>query len=264
MKEEEVDKIFSENLKDREVIPPSFIWQEIESTLDEKKVVPLKSKGKWQVWTIAACLLIALGISLKLYVFQHKPVLETAMPTVDQEISQSDRSISRNVPILEVDSPGLSKPEQDNLAGPSLEKQKKNLIARTVEIKRNKKPVIADVNISREITENKSADKFPKIVPTREMEIVNQVELEEIKADKTGLSAVEAAPIQPLVNVIEQEELMYAESRKEPKKKQTIFTHILNTLSENINPTNKSVKFSSDDEGSIKVDLINSIAKTRR
>ncbi len=88
--------------------------------------------------------------------------------------------------------------------------------------------------------------------------------MDDIDEKPADLVAVEVAPIQPLVNIIEHEEVMYAEAKKEPKKKQTIFTNILNTLSENLNPSNKAVKFSSDEEGTITVDLFNSIAKTRR
>ena len=66
MKDQDLDKMFSDSLKDQEATPPASVWQGIESKLDETKVIPMKPKLNWQVWAIGACLLIALGIGLNM------------------------------------------------------------------------------------------------------------------------------------------------------------------------------------------------------
>jgi hypothetical protein len=66
MKDQDLDKMFSDSLKDQEATPPASVWQGIEFNLDETKIIPMKPKLNWQVWAIAACLLIALGIGLNM------------------------------------------------------------------------------------------------------------------------------------------------------------------------------------------------------
>lgn len=267
MKDQDLDKMFSDSLKDQEATPPASVWQGIESKLDETKIIPMKPKLNWQVWAIAACLLIALGIGLNMP--DRLLNNETDQPPVaSNEVNQVEKLPNADQQKLELPSTTINQPVEEviSLSKESVLAESKNSTAEsTIAIEKTdkaKQDRLADSENRLALSETKKS--FEKISPAGEMEVINAIVLNEIDQNKVELSAIEVAPIQPLVNIIENEDVMYAEVKQQPKKKQTIFTNILNNISENINPSNKTVKFSSDDEGTIKVDLFNSIAKTRR
>ncbi|WP_312695891.1 hypothetical protein [Sphingobacterium mizutaii] len=253
MKDQEIDKLFSDGLRDQEIIPEASIWQGIEAKLDEEKIVPLRKKNNVYIWMIAACLVLALGFSIKMFLFQENTSVEST-PTLAQHEDPMEEVMAKPIAqapipvekeIAEAPTPVASKAENQNnevLLDQTPRRPAKNLVIAKVE----------------------NPERENIILPTPALNVVTTIDMDDIDEKPADLVAVEVAPIQPLVNIIEHEEVMYAEAKKEPKKKQTIFTNILNTLSENLNPSNKAVKFSSDEEGTITVDLFNSIAKSRR
>lgn len=248
MKDQEIDKMFSDGLRDQETTPPASIWQGIESKLDEEKTIPFKRKNNLYVWMIAACLTLALGISLKMFLFQDNSAEKTPTQIAqleDKLINDKETSISEDLIPVEKESKEVPVLLTTNQPSKIKEVQKKQT---------ETKPII----------QAKDTEREDMIVPSQELKLVTAVEIDDMEQEPNELATVEVAPIQPLVNIIEHEEVMYAEVKKEPKKKQTIFTNILNTLSDNLNPSSKAVRFSSDEEGTISVDLFNSIAKTRR
>lgn len=253
MKDQEIDKLFSDGLRDQEIIPEASIWQGIEAKLDEEKIVPLRKKSTVYVWMIAACLVLALGFSIKMFLFQENTAVENAPILAQHEkkieevivdpIAKDPIPVEKEIseaPVLVASKPASQNKETQYDQAPS--RPAKNLVLAKVE----------------------NSERENITLPTPALNVVTTIDMDDIDEKPADLVAVEVAPIQPLVNIIEHEEVMYAEAKKEPKKKQTIFTNILNTLSENLNPSNKAVKFSSDEEGTITVDLFNSIAKTRR
>jgi len=260
MKDQDLDKLFSDNLKDHEITPPTSVWQGIESKLEEEKIIPIKRNKNWQIWTIAACCLLALGFSIKILLFQeNKESLNSKEIVLNKEIIQDNSSVTTiDEPLQALIEPDLNQKNEDKLVASVEQKSIKKPVRRSFVKEKNQEPE------DKTIVFAKSQDSKDKLIPAEKMDIISPIELGDIDQNKIELSAVEVVPIQPLVNIIEQEEIMYAEVKKEPKKKQSIFTNILNTLTENLNPTSKSVKFSSDEEGTIKIDLYNSIAKTRR
>lgn len=264
MKDHDLDKMFSDSLKDQEATPPASVWQGIESKLDETKIIPMKPKLNWQVWAIAACLLIALGIGLNMPDRQLNN--ETDQPQVaSNEVNQVEKLPNADQQKLELPSTTINQPVEEVISQSMesvLAESKNSTAESTIAIEKT----IAKTDKAKQdrLALSETKKSFEKIAPASEMEVINAIELNEIDKNKVELSAIEVAPIQPLVNIIENEDVMYAEVKQQPKKKQTIFTNILNNIAENINPSNKTVKFSSDDEGTIKVDLFNSIAKTRR
>lgn len=248
MKDQEIDKLFSEGLRDQETTPPASIWQGIESKLDEEKIIPFKRKNKLYVWMIAACLTLALGISLKMFLFQENLAEKKPAHLAQHEkqlIEEKEVTISEDLIPIEKESKEVPLLLTSNQPSKIKEVQKKQTETKS-------------------IIQPKESVREDMIVPTQELKLVTAVDIDDIQEEPNELATIEVAPIQPLVNIIEHEEVMYAEVKKEPKKKQTIFTNILNTLSENLNPSTKAVRFSSDEEGTISVDLFNSIAKTRR
>lgn len=253
MKDQEIDKLFADGLRDQEITPAASIWQGIEAKLDEEKIVPLRKKSTVYVWMIAACLVLALGFTIKMFLFQENTSVESS-PTLAQQEDPMEEVIAKPIAqapipvekeIAEAPTPVTSKAESQNN-----------------EVLLDQTPRRPAKNLALAKVENSERENI--ILPTPALNVVTTIDMDDIDEKPADLVAVEVAPIQPLVNIIEHEEVMYAEAKKEPKKKQTIFTNILNTLSENLNPSNKAVKFSSDEEGTITVDLFNSIAKTRR
>ncbi len=261
MKDQDIDKLFADGFSDQEVNPPASVWKGIEAKLDSETIVPEKKVFNWQVWAIAASLVLVLGISIKLFFWQTNVVEEENQELT--QIIQSEINPVQEVVSEKVIEPKHSIPESENKEIKTLPGKVK--VATTIKKKTNSsiEPIVQKNN-NTDLTDHPSKGSFEKVSPTKEMNLVNQIDLDEPNHDKAQLSGIEVSPIQPLVNVIEQEEVMYAEAKVEPKQKQNIFTNILNTITENINPSSKSVKFSSDDEGTIRIDLYNSIAKTRK
>lgn len=262
MKDQELDKLFSDGLKDQEITPPASVWQGIENNLDAEKIVPLKKKNNLQVWFIAASVLLALGIGSKLFLFQEDEGV--AQPTL---IAEHKSAISPE---------GPKESQQEQASSEIIKEKVISEVSKTVEPLNQIASSKATIQIKTRTEGNIKAVEESKVpsmkdestlvlAPMEEMKVLSNIHLEEVEQEKqVEMASVEVAPIQPLVNIIEQEELMYAETKKQTKKKQTILTNILNTLSENLNPSSKAVKFNSDEEGTITVDLFNSIAKTRR
>jgi hypothetical protein len=109
MKDQDLDKMFSDSLKDQEATPPASVWQGIESKLDETKVIPMKPKLNWQVWAIAACLLIALGIGLNMPDRQLNN--ETDQPQVaSNEVNQVEKLPNTDQQKLDLPSTTINQP----------------------------------------------------------------------------------------------------------------------------------------------------------
>lgn len=259
MKDQDLDKLFSEGFKDQEVTPPASVWEQIETQLDEQKVLPIQKRNKLFIWTIAASMLLALGITGSIFLMKDNS-------------NQKQAEFAAKAPETTNDLEDKSETTLDISGEPKV--QKEEIQVATVMPSRIKKPSIksqtpelSKPDVEKESKLIVSVEKEQKRqtpILVKEMSLERNIELDEIDQEQIELSAVEVAPIQPLVNIIEKEDVMYAQSEEKPKKRQTIFTNILNTLTENLNPLDKSVKFSSDEEGNIKIDLHNSIAKTRR
>ena len=269
MKDQELDKLISDRLRDLQVEPPASVWQAVESSLEQDKIIPMKSRNNWKGWTIAACLLIALGFTLKTTLFQG--ITESNLSELANQKEETNMVATDTK--LDVERPSI--PSEDLASIHELTSEKENKIIAPKEIKRAvAKPRSAiytqepdtrgTMNAGNRIALQELKPNDQMIIPAQEMKIIHSIDQQEDDVDIVELSSKEVAPIPPLVNIIEQEEVMYAQSQQEPKKKQTLFTNILNTLTENINPSKKTVKFSSDEEGTITIDLYNSIAKTRR
>lgn len=258
MKDQELDRLFSEGLKDQEIPAPASVWDHIEEQLDAEKIQPIKRKNRLYIWTVAASIVLAIGIASTLFLSK-----EGEQEQIVQELTQqSDAPEKIEDPLPNAEA------EQNNDKPVELLIAKKPVVKQKTFAKNNKEE---EKEIRKEFSQPEQRIAKASIVaekdhtePSKEMLLLTKVDLHELAVSELELNTAEVAPIQPLVNIIEQEEVMYAEAKAEPKKKQTIFTTILNTLTQNLNPLDKTVKFSSDEEGSLKIDLHNSIAKTRR
>src|SRR5690606_27846611 len=96
MKDQEIDKLFSDGLRDQKIIPEASIWQGIEAKLGEGKTVPLRKKSTVYVWMIAACLVLALGFSIKMFLFQENTSVERA-PTIAQQEDPLEEVIAKPI-----------------------------------------------------------------------------------------------------------------------------------------------------------------------
>lgn len=74
--------------------------------------------------------------------------------------------------------------------------------------------------------------------------------------------AMEYIPIKPIIENPDEEESMTASTSE---SKQNVVTKVLNILSKTINQGNGSeVQFSNDDEGTLQIDLLNSLVKNKK
>ena len=80
------------------------------------------------------------------------------------------------------------------------------------------------------------------------------------RAPQLTLSSIDVAPLKPLIENPEEEETMLASTDK-----QSVITKLLNTVSGAIAPEHsKNIHFSKDEEGTLKIDLNNSLVRTRK
>ncbi|MNL41912.1 hypothetical protein D3C87_1643420 [compost metagenome] len=74
--------------------------------------------------------------------------------------------------------------------------------------------------------------------------------------------AMEYIPIKPIIENPDEEESMMASTSE---SKQNVVTKVLNILSKTINQGNGSeVQSSNDDEGTLQIDLLNSLVKNKK
>lgn len=264
MNDKEIDSLFKQSLKNMETPVPEDIWSNIETELNlrEKKSFSLrKNKAKY---AIAASLTAFLCLSIFLYKLMHpyddvtknkltahydvqKPVnldkgLETdhnrgtmkeKQPTIDPYTSSNSESSSET---------GHYKLTSQTDRSQPIEK---------LHIEKTKNPEHTDppVNIFQ-------ANMGDHMLTLSEEAKASLPEIEFETADIT------IAPIKPLIQLPEQEDIMYARNLESPKK--SLVTRILNTISENlVSKSGTSLEFSNDEEGTIKIDIINSLARNR-
>ncbi|MVZ65635.1 hypothetical protein GQF61_07175 [Sphingobacterium sp. DK4209] len=258
MKDQELDDLFAKRLSNFEADPPAELWDKIALELPDEGINKKKPIVLWRYFAAAAALLMFFGIGLSMFLSR-----ETSKPTKDNIRTEVVQETNIPQTKTEADAPKEEALEsivvsQETLKNVPVAKSQKRLAS----VDRNNRLGKTSAE-KKEIVEKPSMTH--QVQPIKAME--NLVQVIEIKPIETELqlSHREVEPIQPLVNIIENEEIMYAHKVDEPKKqKQSIITKVLNGIADNINIGNKDVSFSNDDEGNLRIDLTKSLARNRR
>ena len=202
----------------------------------------------WQYATAAAVITILLSVSFYLY-NQQQPSLQ----------------IVNNDPVASI----ISAPENDEdiiVQNDELQSDRNTVfLSPENDIKEAKSISNRHVNSTLQYA---TTDKIQN--PNNEETIEEKVVVEQanrhialIENELPIVQVTEIEDIQPLIPVEEETETMYASAESVKKGNNTV-TNILNKIAENIEiHDSKNLRFSADEEGSIRVDLINSLVKNR-
>lgn len=257
MKDQEIDDLFAKGLKDAESPAPAGLWAKIEAELPPTEATAKKPLVLWRYFAAAAVLLLCLGIGFRFF--------DAADPNLQAE---GKAKLAQ----AEVTEPAISAPQQEApVAAAALKPDvpqettvKKKTAASKPGIvqlaKQESKPEVTPAALAQVET-----PRINHTAPLEAMPVLLEITPEESLNSTTAAAMAEVKPIQPLVNIIENEELMYAQQAKEEKKpRQSLLTKVLNGIAGNINLGPSDVQFSNDEEGNIRIDLTKSLARNRR
>lgn len=245
MENKDIDKLFREVFSDAQENPPNDMWSKIESSLDEeKKVIPLK-RSTAHVYKYAAAAVIALGLIFSTYKFLIVKDNKLS-PSVIAE--KNNKAIEKTQSVITYDS--------------------------TLKVLEKKQPLqnklAALPQSSSEMTGNKKLTNSRELVSIEEIKVPSlAIDLDKQPHSITALNVsvnqvTEVDDIKPLIEPEEETESMYASSQTKHQSNSNVVTTILNTLSENIEVSDtKDIRFRADEEGSLRIEIFNSLVKNR-
>lgn len=261
MEEKDIDKLFRDAFEHAESHPPSDMWKRIEAELDKKdNVVFLSKKNRFRFlkYTAAAVFLIALGITG--YLNQEKESVKLTDNSSPKRIEKT-KNASRPETIENEEETQIT---QTNVLEEQDIKPLKKAFAQKIPKKKAVPVRQLDVQnagaaeIHKDLYTREEAEEKSFQIATHEVEIPNK----DISSQIPVRQVTEVEQLKPLIEPEEEVENMYAAQPTEGNN--MIVINILNTISEKIEiSTKKDVRFRSDDEGSIRIDFINSLVKNR-
>lgn len=238
MKEQDIDRLFREAFHEAEEKPSQNVWQHIEKQLnEEQRIMPLYSKRKhWIAYAAAIIVFLGIGLTfLKLnFTSQKNQGLQITkhtepIPTETVETVKDQADIKPEI-IATTKAPQITK---QNIKSPK-ENGRSNIELNIIRIE-SSKPVLGPIDLSAKIT--------PRSIPVYQV-----TEVEDIK---------------PLIEPEVEIESMYAQTATAASN-HTLVTTILNGISEKIEISDsKDIRFRADEEGSISIDILNSLVKNR-
>jgi len=263
MENKDIDKLFRQAFEDAEQEVNPDIWQNIENELDKevKKTTSILFKAYRRIG-YAAAVFIVLGISF--FFLKDKPKEQIV---AEQLTAGQDDILAQTTPVVAEEL--IS--QKDTLADTAVLDKIENAIA----VKTSRK---TDFNVAKSVPHSQqNNNSAASSVSTENREELPIAVVPDLSIDKGTIQenpaklsqsdiptrqVTEIEPIKPLVVFEEEEESMYAANEASANKENTVITTILNKLSENIDlKSKKEVRFKSDDEGSIFINLVNPLAK---
>lgn len=253
MEDKDIDKLFRSALQNAEATPSDNVWQGIEKALDKQQenIVPMgKQRGfHWGHYSAAASVLLALGVVWWTVEFSELDAPQTKMAQADI-VHRPVEAHSDKEPALIL--PTIADPE------PSKAKMVQNLEVNSKQLTSNPVSTGPEVrNIEVPPLETQGIElSVPNNLPT--LTSINT------EAELPTYRVTDIDPIQPLIEPEEEMESMYASTVESAYNKNTIVTSLLNTISEKVETNSKrEVRFRADEEGSIRIDILNSLVKNR-
>lgn len=243
MKEKDIDRLFRDTFYEAEETPDKSIWQRIEKQLDEEKnVVHLPQRR--QTWiSYAAAAILILGATLAIikldYVPENRPLAHVKPSPIFEQ--PTDHGTSKVVQVNQTEHTS-NKPEITVASHDQRQHIRKQDHTDRVHVEllthdlEEIKPILA-------------LPETPSLAITSDVPVYQVTEIEDIK---------------PLIEPEEEMESMYAQTTPATPAGKNIVTSILNTISENIEVSNtKDIRFRADEEGSLRIDILNSLVKNR-
>lgn len=270
MKNRELDDLFRKHLREQEVAPPEALWDNIQTQLDQQvPLQPLKRKParslRWVPYAAAASLLLILGIT---YLTTRDPKDPTGRLATTQEIlPPAERRVyaSPNEPVQEHNDQREERPEA--FTEKKASKPTNVLAARPTQVlSGTAKPNASEQHrLQADVPEptDTITERYAPIAPIAERLLVDAIPVSPEKPIYVEVTEVE--PIKPLIESIDDEEdgKMYASEQR--KIKGSILSGITSLISENISAiTGKEVSIGTDEEGSLRIDLGNTLVRTKK
>lgn len=252
MKENDIDRLFREAFQEAEETPSKHVWEQIEKQLEEDdNIVRMPSKRKFRIISAAAAIVIFMGslAFFKIYYSNQNEIEYVQVNTLKNHPSENK--------------------------GPNITETTVSPHRNTIEIVENENRTSAITNPGgQHIIENKK----PDVKKDENITKLKLVQLEEIKPyiariETSSEMSTPQAPIRqvtevedikPLIEPEEETESMLAQVSPVVSNNKNIVTSILNTISENIEVgDSKEIRFRADEEGSLRIDILNSLVKNR-
>lgn len=252
MKEEDIDRLFREAFHEAEETPNRNVWQRIERQLDESKKKPVRLPFRKQTWIrYAGAAILLLGTTFGLLKLNYKGDTQSVYRN-ETIIAQKQESKEKS---LRMQHPESIEQEQLDTNKDKQEKIQNANIAVAIQSQRLEEQESYDrVNVDLKIGD--LAESKPKLLSLKGVE-------EGYTSSIPVHQVTEIEDIKPLINLDEETESMYAQTPHETVNK-TVVTSILNTISEKIEvSTTKDIRFRADEEGSFRIDILNSLVKNR-
>jgi hypothetical protein len=257
MENKDLDKLFHDTFNDAEQTPNDQVWQNIEAALDKQKqnIVPLQRKKGFSWWSYAAAasVLVTLGI-----VFWTVEIAEDSTKQQRQiamQPSANETTVWQGEQHEEVPTAVIKGPEQEYSIA---EQTQTNIVATTTQPKEMPAPSIHPAE--KKTIPTLDREGIESTVPNtdRPLATVHMV------STPPTYKVTEVEDIKPLIEPEEEVESMYASTSTKGQGKTTILTSLLNRISENVEISDtKEIRFSADEEGSLRVDVLNSLARNR-
>ncbi|MDH5828352.1 hypothetical protein [Sphingobacterium faecium] len=242
MKDQDLDKLLRDHFDNLDIQPSTDVWKKIVLELDEQKIVPIKKKTSWlKAIVAAAAILICVGIAS--FLLQHQSGnnaenIRYAERKIDNEIITPQKVTPKVAPVI-IEKQVQFSGKSVNNANPHENKSVQPIASYT------------------EVIPSEKQQAFQRLKVDKEQPIMVVVDTQTQAA-----RVVEYIPIKPLVENPEEENSMMASTNA---NSQTVVTKVLNILSKTINQGNgPEVQFSNDDEGSLQIDLLNSLVKNKK
>lgn len=248
MKEKDIDQLFRDSFGTIDETPSPKIWDNIAKELDSTPVIEIKRQKSWRVYFQIAALITVVG-SLAMIIWnqqQHKIINDTPQ-------------------LVSYQQPEFQKPSAEPVSAEMINLYPYSTATTTRVEKSKSNPVNQDQNII-----SSAAVDIIEIDEIIDDEFNNQEEfvhgLATIEPNEhyiigTQLEEIKMPQIEDLQQTITTDNIENFDS-SEATERNTVMTTVLNKITENIDVLeNKNIRFSADEEGSLRLQIINSIVK---
>ena len=249
MKEKELEELFRSRFNTAEETPNPSVWNNIEQALDQTPVVPIRKKNKtWRYASVAAAAVIALTIGYTQLTNTFHPEQHTEYAVLPKStVHPTEDQMSS---LMETPKTTAHTPTEVAIAS------RPTIAALTPAISHTPAPqqVISEVVETLELAEK---------APREPHSAINTQHIQTVPTELSIIQVTEIEDLKPLVPVDEELESLYA-STATSTSTSNVVTTLLNKITENIDVLDsKNLRFSADEEGSIRLDIINSLVKNR-
>ncbi|MCA5006032.1 hypothetical protein [Sphingobacterium bovistauri] len=251
MESQDLDKLFRDAFEQAEETPSACVWQGIEQELaQEKKIIPFYSKYRTQL-SIAATFLVFFGIGLTFYknsTPSGKEKIEEVLTSIEQPTESSDKKTEN--PVFEKELPTI---ESEKL----ITNNSEEILVTNSDVQ----PKSQDNSVSKNQQDDDSFEIEEKQEIIEQDQILTAVDVD-IKITQPQYENIRT--IEPISNDLQNS---FAFTAPKEEVKTSIVTRVLNGITKNILTKgidiqeNKEIEFKNDDEGSITLNIFNSLAK---